>query len=132
MNNSFFNRLQSVAGAIGAIGVIFGAFGAHFLKSRLDASNLETIKTGVLYLFIHALAILVVCVIGKQHQGSRLLRMAGISFITGIIMFSGSLFIIGTSSLTGFPSSYIGFITPLGGLCFIFGWVFLTFHKANT
>ncbi len=131
MNDSFYNRLQSVAGAMGAIGVIFGAFGAHFLKTRLNAGDLETIKTGVLYLFIHALATFVVCVIAKQQQGSRLLRMAGISFVTGIMMFSGSLFVIGTSSLTGFPSSYIGFITPLGGLCFILGWVFLTFHKAN-
>ena len=61
MNDSFFNRLQSLAGIMGAIGVIFGAFGAHFLKSRLDAGDLDTIKTGVLYLFIHTLATLFVC-----------------------------------------------------------------------
>lgn len=131
MNDSFFNRLQSVAGTIGAIGVIFGAFGAHFLKSRLDVSNLETIKTGVLYLFIHTLAILFVCVHSRQHPASRPLRMAGIAFVIGIIMFSGSLFIIGTASLTGFPVSAIGFITPLGGLSFILGWIFLIFQKGS-
>ncbi|HQW24962.1 MAG TPA: DUF423 domain-containing protein [Saprospiraceae bacterium] len=131
MNDSFFNRLQSLAGIMGAIGVIFGAFGAHFLKSRLDAGDLDTIKTGVLYLFIHTLATLFVCLRSKQQPGSRQLRIAGLAFVFGSIMFSGSLFIIGTASLTGFPVSTIGFITPLGGLCFILGWIFLVFQKSN-
>jgi uncharacterized membrane protein YgdD (TMEM256/DUF423 family) len=131
MNDSFFNRLQSVAGIIGAIGVIFGAFGAHFLKSRLDAGNFETIKTGVLYLFIHTLATLYICGQSKQHPDSRNLRIAGLAFILGILMFSGSLFIIGTATLTAFPVSAIGFITPLGGLCFILGWVFLVVQKGS-
>lgn len=116
---------------MGAIGVIFGAFGAHFLKSRLDVGNIETIKTGVLYLFIHTLATLFVCVRAKQLPGSRQLRIAGLAFVIGMVMFSGSLFIIGTASLTGFPVSTIGFITPLGGLCFILGWIFLIFQKGS-
>jgi len=128
MNNSFFNRLQVIAAAIGAIGVIFGAFGAHYLKSRLPAGDLETIKTGVLYLFIHTLAALVVCALSRQDATSRLLKLAGIAFIIGVILFSGSLFIIATSSLTGFPASAIGIITPLGGLSFILGWIFLIFQ----
>ena len=131
MNDSFFNRLQSLAGIMGAIGVIFGAFGAHFLKSRLDAGDLDTIKTGVLYLFIHTLATLFVCLRSKQQPGSRQLRISGLAFVSGIIMFSGSLFIIGTASLTGFPVSTIGFITPLAGLSFILGWIFLVFQKSN-
>lgn len=131
MNDSFFNRLQSIAATLGAVGVIFGAFGAHFLKSRLDVSNLETIKTGVLYLFIHTLATLFVCSRSKQYPDSRQLRISGIAFVTGILMFSGSLFIIGTASLTGFPVSSIGFITPLGGLSFILGWLFLIFQKGS-
>ncbi len=131
MNDTFFNRLQYVAGTFGAIGVMIGAFGAHFLKSRLDIGSLETIKTGVLYLFIHTLATLFVCLRSKQYAGSRHLRTAGIAFVIGILMFSGSLFIIGTASLTGFPISAIGFITPLGGLCFILGWIFLIFQKGS-
>ena len=131
MNDSFFNRLQSLAGIMGAIGVIFGAFGAHFLKSRLDAGDLDTIKTGVLYLFIHTLATFFVCLRSKQQPDSRQLRIAGLAFVFGSIMFSGSLFIIGTASLTGFPVSTIGFITPLGGLSFILGWIFLVFQKSN-
>ena len=68
---------------MGAIGVIFGAFGAHYLKSRLDAGDLDTIKTGVLYLFIHTLATLFVCLRSKQQSGSRQLRIAGLAFVFG-------------------------------------------------
>jgi uncharacterized membrane protein YgdD (TMEM256/DUF423 family) len=130
MNSPFFNRLQVVAAVTGAVGVIFGAFGAHFLKARLAEGNLETIKTGVLYLFIHTLATLLVCALSKNNP-SRALKGAGLSFMIGIGMFSGSLFIIGTASLTGFPVSTIGFITPLGGLSFILGWIFLIFSAAR-
>jgi uncharacterized membrane protein YgdD (TMEM256/DUF423 family) len=125
MNNPFFNRLLTLGSLAGAISVIFGAFGAHFLKSRLSTGDLETIKTGVLYMFIHTLAILLVCALSTQRSESRKLKNAGISFLLGMVMFSGSLFVIGTASLTGFPVSTIGFITPLGGLLFILGWVFL-------
>jgi uncharacterized membrane protein YgdD (TMEM256/DUF423 family) len=131
MNNSFFSRLQSFAAVAGAIGVMFGAFGAHFLKARLEASQLETIKTGVLYLFIHTLATLLVCALARQTP-NRGLKVAGLAFMIGIIMFSGSLFIIGTASLTNFPVSSIGFITPLGGVSFILGWIFLIFSAERT
>ena len=132
MNSTFFKRLQTLAAIIGVLGVIIGAFGAHFLKSRLDATNLETIKTGVLYLFIHTLATLLVCAIAQRQQSQdRWLKLSGIAFITGIAMFSGSLFIIATRSLTDFPASTIGFVTPLGGLSFILGWLFLMVHSRS-
>ncbi|MBP7238603.1 MAG: DUF423 domain-containing protein [Saprospiraceae bacterium] len=125
MNNTFYRRLFAVTSTLGAIGVMVGAFGAHFLKSRLSTGDLDTIKTGVLYLFIHTLATLFVISISKQSPDSGWLRITGITFITGIVMFSGSLFAIGTQSLTGFPASAIGIITPMGGLCFIIGWLSL-------
>jgi uncharacterized membrane protein YgdD (TMEM256/DUF423 family) len=128
MNNSFFKRLQFLAALLGAVGVMVGAFGAHFLKARLPAGDLETIKTGVLYLFIHTAAALVVCAFAQRTPDSRWLKTSGIAFIAGVVMFSGSLFIIGTSGLTGFPASAIGIITPLGGLAFILGWIFLAIH----
>lgn len=124
-NQNFFLRLQAAAAYLGGVAVITGAFGAHFLKARLPEYNLETIKTGVLYLFIHVLVILIVSLLGRQADPSPWLKRAGIAFLAGIVMFSGSLFIIGTASLTGFPASSIGFITPLGGLSFIVGWIFL-------
>lgn len=128
MNSTFYKRLFSITSALGAIGVIVGAFGAHFLKSRLPAGDLDTIKTGVLYLFIHVLATLFVISISRQGTDSPWLRRAGISFVIGIGMFSGSLFVIGTKVLTGFPASAIGIVTPLGGLGFIFGWLSLMMY----
>ena len=128
MNSTFYKRLFAFTSALGATGVIVGAFGAHFLKSRLPAGDLDTIKTGVFYLFIHVPATLFVISISKQGSDSRWLRNAGISFVVGIGLFSGSLFIIGTQTLTGFPASAIGIVTPLGGLCFIFGWVSLLIY----
>ncbi len=125
MNNPFYNRLLAVASFLGALGVIAGAFGAHFLKSRLEVKDLETLKTAVLYLFVHVLVSLFICSIARSANPSRWLKIAGISFIIGIIFFSGSLFIIGTASLTQFPVSMIGIITPIGGLFFICGWIAL-------
>jgi uncharacterized membrane protein YgdD (TMEM256/DUF423 family) len=132
MNNSFYNRLLTLAAIFGALGVIFGAFGAHFLKSRLPESDLETIKTGVLYMFIHALAIFLTSLLGLRDIQSRWLKGAGMAFTAGVLLFSGSLFLIGTSSLTAIPVSAIGFITPLGGLCFIAGWIMLILHSLKT
>ncbi len=123
MKNQFFNRLMMAAAILGVLGVITGAFGAHFLKSRLDANDLETIKTGVLYLFIHVLATLIISGIAGTGTHTTWLKTAGISFLLGVLLFSGSLFIIGTASLTGFSVSTIGFLTPIGGLFFIAGWI---------
>ena len=124
--NPFYKRLLAIASVLGAFGVIFGAFGAHFLKSRLDINSLDIIKTGVMYLFIHVLAVLFVVVIGSKNEQSRLLRSAGIFFLTGIFLFSGSLFFIATQSLTHLDIPFIGVLTPLGGLCFITGWTLLS------
>lgn len=124
-NQRYFQRIQTIAAWLGALGVITGAFGAHYLKSRLEDHSLETIKTGVLYLFVHVMAALVVSVIGRQQESSPWLRRAALAFIAGIFMFSGSLFIIATAPLTGFPVAFIGPVTPLGGLSFILGWIFL-------
>ena len=126
MNLKFFQRLLTVCSLFGGLGVAAGAFGAHTLKSKLPNESLETIKTAVLYLFIHTLATLFICYLGRQQPESRLLKGAGLAFVVGICLFSGSLFIIATNSLTGFPVSYIGPVTPIGGLCFLTG-LFLLF-----
>src|SRR5688572_9559280 len=125
MNDQFYNRLLAVASLIGLIGVSIGAFGAHFLKSRLEVTDLDVLRTGVLYLFIHILATFIVAMIGRVNLNSRLLKSAALSFIIGVILFSGSLFIISTRSLTGLSTGFIGPITPIGGLGFIGGWLML-------
>lgn len=131
MSSSFYNRFLTLTAILGAAGVMAGAFGAHFLKSRLESQDLETLKTGVLYLFVHVLASLLICALSPVAGTSRWLKSAGVLFSTGILLFSGSLFLIATESLTGFPARAIGWVTPLGGLCFIAGWVCLACFGAR-
>lgn len=125
MNSSFYNRLLCTASIFGIIGVSFGAFGAHFLKSRLQVEDLDILRTGVLYLFVHTLATLFVIVLSAGDLNSRHLKGSGLLFVIGIILFSGSLFLIATRSLTMLPTNYIGILTPVGGLCFILAWSLL-------
>lgn len=122
MTDKFYNRLLAAAAFLGAGGVALGAFGAHFLKARLTPEDLATLQTGVLYLFVHVLALCVVALLGIAHAGNRLLRIGGLMFLIGIILFTGSLVIISTKSLSGIGIGIFGPITPLGGLCFILGW----------
>src|SRR5882762_5013193 len=114
-------KIFLIAGALlAAIAVICGAFGAHFLKERLTAESLQTFETAVRYQFYHAFALLVVGILYKDFAGG-LLKWSGYFFITGIILFSGSLYVLcGVQSMR-----WVGAITPLGGLCFITGWVLL-------
>lgn len=108
-----------LAAFFGFTGVGLGAFAAHGLKSRLTAEYLAIFHTGVLYQLIHALALLGVAVLAAQLPG-RLVTWAGFSFALGIVLFSGSLYVL---TLTGF--SKLGIITPFGGLAFLVGWALL-------
>ncbi len=107
----------------GALAVVLGAFGAHALKQSLSATALQTWHTAVQYHFVHVLALLAV---GLLLKGTSLLvpgKIAGIAFILGMLLFSGSLY----GLALGGPK-LLGPITPLGGLCFIVGWVALAVH----
>ncbi|WP_122663959.1 DUF423 domain-containing protein [Pseudomonas viridiflava] len=108
-----------LAAFFGFTGVALGAFAAHGLKNRLSAEYLAIFHTGVLYQLIHALAILGVAVLAAQLPG-RLMTWAGFSFALGIVLFSGSLYLL---TLTGI--SKLGIITPFGGLAFLVGWALL-------
>jgi len=108
-----------LAAFFGFTGVALGAFAAHGLKNRLSPEYLAIFHTGVLYQLIRALAILGVAVLAAQLPG-RLMTMAGWSFALGIVLFSGSLYVL---TLTGI--SKLGIITPFGGLAFLVGWALL-------
>ncbi len=108
-----------LAAFFGFTGVALGAFAAHGLKNRLSPEYLAIFHTGVLYQLIHALALLGVAVLAAQLPG-RLMSMAGWSFALGIVLFSGSLYLL---TLTGI--SKLGIITPFGGLAFLIGWALL-------
>lgn len=103
----------------GALGVTLGAFGAHGLAARVTPERLDTFETGVRYHMYHTLALLAVAWIGMQSPTWQA-GAAGVCFLAGIVVFSGSLYLL---VLTDTP--WLGAITPLGGLCFIAGWVLL-------
>ncbi len=111
-------RLLCLLGAVfGLLGVALGAFGAHGLKAVLADEMLETFETGARYQMYHALALITVGWIGRTARGSWV-SWAGWSFVAGILLFSGSLYVL---ALTGIRS--LGAVTPVGGLAFIVGWV---------
>ena len=107
-----------VAAVFGALAVLLGAFAAHGLKNTLSAEYLAVLHTGVQYQFIHALALLLVALLAQHHM-SRSLVFAAIFFTLGIVLFSGSLYVL---VLTQFKP---GLITPLGGSLLVLGWLSL-------
>lgn len=100
-----------------ALAVAIGAFGAHGLKSHFTAEMMNTYKTGVEYHFYHALGLLLVGILAYVMP-SGLLNWSAIFIATGIILFSGSLYLL---AITGIK--WLGAITPFGGLSFIAGWI---------
>ena len=113
-------RLFFILGSLsGGLAVALGAFGAHALKDRLTPDLLQTFETGVRYHMYHALALLAVAwAISRWPESSA--GTAGWAFIIGIVVFSGSLYIL---SFTGMR--WLGAITPIGGVAFLLGWLLL-------
>ena len=107
----------TLASLSGILAVVFGAFGAHALKGKLDDQALKVFETAVQYHFYHTFALLVVGVIALNQPQTVLLKSSGWLFVIGILVFSGSLYLL---SLTGVR--WLGAITPLGGLALIAGW----------
>jgi len=110
----------ALGAALGACGVMLGAFGAHALKARLAPSQLALWDTATQYLFWHALGVLAVGLAYIPLTESVWLRAAGTLLVAGIVLFSGSLYLLAL----GAPRS-LGAVTPLGGVAFILGWAAL-------
>jgi uncharacterized membrane protein YgdD (TMEM256/DUF423 family) len=116
--------LQTAA-ILGALAVALGAFGAHALKRMVPPETVTTFETGVRYQFYHVFALLAVAILFGSFPGKNL-QWAGMCFIIGIILFSGSLYALTALSATKTVGLRgIGAITPIGGLFFIIGWIFL-------
>jgi uncharacterized membrane protein YgdD (TMEM256/DUF423 family) len=114
-------RMLIAAGAIGAaLSVMLGAFGAHALKSRLPPEILATFQTGVQYQFYHALGLILIGIIAQFTRASAILTASGALMLAGILLFSGSLYVICLTGLRGF-----GLVTPIGGVAFIAAWLLL-------
>lgn len=103
---------------LGALAVLLGAYGAHGASKILDAKLLAVFNTGVQYQMYHALALLAVSIAaGSFPTGKNFFKWAGISFIAGTILFSGSLYLLAFSPLK------LGLVTPVGGLFLVAGWI---------
>tara|TARA_B110000967_G_C18654083_1_gene444845 strand:+ start:221 stop:607 length:387 start_codon:yes stop_codon:yes gene_type:complete len=109
----------------GALAVMIGAFGAHALKARLTPELLSVYETGVQYHFWHTLVLLAVGLLALQLPDSRTLIASGIAFIVGIILFSGSLYLLASTDIRHLGIMPVGLITPFGGMSFIVGWLLL-------
>ena len=121
MNKTFL----ITAAILGALSVMLGTFGAHALKSRMNADTLQIFETGVKYQFYHVFALLVVAIVSQYMPGS-FINWSGKCFIAGIILFSGSLYLLSYFKMVGNGQmNWLGAITPFGGLCFIAGWLLL-------
>jgi uncharacterized membrane protein YgdD (TMEM256/DUF423 family) len=119
-------RIILTASFFGAVAVMFGAFGAHSLKNVLSADQLATWTKGIEYQFYHTFALLFLSTFARFR--TKLVDISYFCFTIGIILFSGSLYLLATREITqlGFVN-IIGPVTPLGGLLLIVGWVMLFF-----
>ena len=117
MTNKFFLQTGSL---LGAIGVMVGAFGAHALKPMLTANGrLETFETAVRYQFYHALALVLVGLLAK-HFSDKTLTFSGYCFLSGTLIFSGSLYLICFTGINVF-----GAVAPIGGTLLVAGWLLM-------
>ncbi|HEY4284370.1 MAG TPA: DUF423 domain-containing protein [Chthoniobacterales bacterium] len=109
--------LFRIAAALCFLAVALGAFGAHSLRSKLEAHGmLDVWNKAVFYHFVHAIALFVLATIGTVNRGAICL------FVAGIVFFSGSLYAMAITNLR-----WLGAVTPIGGLCFLAGWAWLVF-----
>ncbi|MFZ4261125.1 DUF423 domain-containing protein [Sphingobacterium sp. HJSM2_6] len=113
-----------MASFFGLLAVILGAFGAHGLEGKISDKQLETWETANQYHFYHTLALLFLSTFSRAKSQS--IKVSFIFFSIGIVLFSGSLYLLSVRNLLGIENiAMIGPITPLGGVCFIIGWVAL-------
>ena len=119
-------KILSTAGFFGMTAIILGAFGAHALKKTLTIDQLATFETGVKYQMYHALFLLF---LGLDTQLSNKIKKTILTLtILGVILFSGSIYLLATDSLNSFNFKVIGFVTPIGGLLLITAWSSLMLH----
>lgn len=117
---------------LAGISVILGAFGAHGLKSMVPAETVASYQTGVQYQMYHALALLLIGSLYSRLEGS-LVNWAGMLFLGGVVLFSGSLYLMASlKAVNKVAGTGIGILTPLGGILFIAGWILLLISIIKT
>lgn len=112
-----------ITALLGALSVTLGAFAAHYLKSILLEKDVQVFETGVRYQMYHSLALGLVAILYKEFP-NKFMKWAGLFFILGILLFSGSLYLLTYKNANHLQSlQWVGPITPLGGVLFIAGWL---------
>lgn len=119
------NRWAVTACVLGCLGVIGGAMGAHALRKVLTPERLAAFETAISYLMLHAIVLLAISLYGNAT--GRVLTWSPRLFVTGVALFSGSIVLLTTTPLRGF-----GWVTPIGGVCLIAGWVCLAFELTKS
>tara|TARA_B100000949_G_scaffold14524_2_gene11235 strand:+ start:5395 stop:5808 length:414 start_codon:yes stop_codon:yes gene_type:complete len=121
--NKLSKNILVTASILGAITIVIGAFGAHGLKKLVAPNVLASFETGVRYQMYHVLALLFVGYVSVIPEKSKkwIFRL----FVGGIVLFSGSIYLLALKEYLPFSASFLGPITPLGGLSFIVGWIVL-------
>ena len=122
-------KLIIVGAILGMIAIVLGAFGAHALKNVLTVEQLNTFETGVKYQMYHALFLMFVATTQLVTQKTKKIILILVSL--GVLFFSGSIYLLATNNLTTFDFKIIGFITPIGGLLLITGWIFVIVNFFN-
>lgn len=122
MEKNFF----LAASILGLIAVVLGAFAAHGLRNALDTTSLESFQTGVRYQMYHAFFLFVVGLMPQLHpqQKKRLFWLT----LLGVLLFSGSIYLLATNALTPVNFSFFGPVTPIGGILLISAWGMLVFY----
>ncbi|TDE55443.1 DUF423 domain-containing protein [Flavobacterium sp. GT3P67] len=122
-------KIISTGAILGMIAIILGAFGAHALKKVLSMEQLATFETGVRYQMYHALFLLFIGLMKEVPQKTK--KAIYFLVLFGILLFSGSIYLLATNDLTSFDFKIIGFVTPIGGLLLILAWGLLLMNIMN-
>lgn len=119
-------KLLILGAILGLLGVVFGAFGAHGLKKIADADAVASFNTGVRYQMYHAFLVLLIGSSFKLTQKAE--RILFYLLLIGVLLFSGSIYLLSVQDAIGVDFSSIALITPLGGMVLIFAWAYLLFN----
>jgi uncharacterized membrane protein YgdD (TMEM256/DUF423 family) len=122
-------KLISAGALFGMVSIILGAFGAHALKNLLTAEQLVTFETGVRYQMYHALFLIFIGMISSLSEKAK--KTIYFLVLFGVCLFSGSIYLLATNSLTSFDFKVIGVVTPIGGLLLIVAWGLLFFNLVS-
>ena len=124
-------KIIKTAAILGFIAIAFGAFGAHSLKKMVGVLELNTFETGVRYQMYHALFLLFIGTTNKISESVK--KVIYLTTLSGILLFSGSLYLLALNNFLPFNFKPFGFVTPIGGLLFLTAWfwLFVNFYRKN-